>query len=194
MRFFPFFLECSKRENNRERKKQLEQLGFGKCGLIVEEEDGSSYLIQHKTKFLIPTTYSDDQRNKLNMILWGEDSDFERMESAIKESIRNWSNIKKRDKLRIIDKYVLQLACDFKEKKMIKSVLTIALILRLIQSNDIVFENFEIKNIEGTFDFSFLSQSADDHAASRSSRSNSGHNKVSSKDIWKKMCGTSRVA
>lgn len=195
MRFYPFFLECSKRETVRERKRQLELLGFGKCGLIIDEEDGTSTLIKDRDKFRIPIAYSDDDRNRLNMILWGEDSDFDRMENTIKESIKQWANVKRRDKLRIIDKYVLQLECDIREKKLIKSVITIALILRMIQSNDIVYKDFEIKNIEGTFDCNYFARAADDSVVFRSSRSQSTNNKVSSKDIWKKIYGNnSRVA
>ena len=194
MRFYPFFLECSKRETIKERKRQLELLAFGKCGIIVDEEDGTSILVKDKETFRIPLVYSDKERNSMNAVLWREDSDFERMENTIKESIKMWANVKKRDKLRIIDKYVLQLQCDLKEKKLIKSVITIALILRMIQSNEIVYQDFEIKNIEGTFDCNYFSKAAEDTIVSRSSRSQSTNNKVSSKDIWKKVCGSTRVA
>lgn len=194
MRFYPFFLECSKRESIKERKRQLELLAFGKCGVIVNCEDGTPTLIKDKQTFPIPDTYTDEARNKLNMVLWGEDSDFDRMEKTIKESIKQWTNVKKRDKLRIIDKYVLQLECDIKEKKLIKSVITIALILRMIQSNDIVYQDFEIKNIEGTFDCNYFSKASESQIASRSSRSHSTDNKVSSKNIWQKVYGNTTVA
>lgn len=189
MRFYPFFLECSKRERMSERKRELELLAFGKCGMIIDNEDGTSVLIKNKNSFVIPKIYTDKARDILYLMLWDEDNEFDRMASAIKESIKQWANVKKRDKLRIIDKYVLQLECDIKEKKLIKSVITIALILRMIQTNDIVYQDFEIKNIEGTFDCNYFINAAGDPIASKSSRSHSINTKISAKDIWKKVYG-----
>ena len=45
------------------------------------------------------------------------DTEFSRMEKKIKEHLSTWKNLKKIDKLRMIDKYVLSLDCDFEEKK-----------------------------------------------------------------------------
>ncbi|XP_052271768.1 uncharacterized protein LOC127872475 [Dreissena polymorpha] len=39
------------------------------------------------------------------------------MEATIKESMKQWVNVKKRDQLKLIDKYVLKLECDMEEKK-----------------------------------------------------------------------------
>ena len=189
MRFYPFFLECSKRESIKERKRQLELLGFGKCGMIVDYPDGTSVLLRDGGKFFIPSTYTDDGKNMLNKILWDEDTDFSKMEQEIKDSIKQWANVKKRDKLRIIDKYILQLECDIKEKKLIKSVITIALILRMIGANDIIYQDFEIKNIEGTFDSAYFSKAAEENVP-RSSRSQSDATKITAKDIWKKVCNS----
>ena len=193
MRFYPFFLECSKRETIKERKKQLEFMAFGKCCMIVDEDDGTSTLVKDKEIFRIPNVFNDMDRDRLNAIMWGECSDFDRMEHAIKESVRQWSNVKKRDKLRIIDKYVLGLDCDLKEKKLIKSIINIALILRMIHADEIVYQDFEIKNIEGTFDCNYFTKASEGHVISRSSVSQSTNNKVSSRDIWKKVCGNTRV-
>ena len=70
------------------------------------------------------------------------------MEKEIKERLSTWENLKKRDKLRMIDKYVLSLDCDFKEKKNAKGVITSALLLHLLISDDIVYKNYEIKTIK----------------------------------------------
>ena len=56
-------------------------------------------------------------RDKLYKLVWSGDTEFSRMEKKIKERLSTWSSLKKRDKLRMIDKYVLSLDCDFEEKK-----------------------------------------------------------------------------
>ena len=194
MRFYPFFLECSKKEIVKERKKQLEFMAFGKCCMIIDEPDGTATLVKDKEIFKIPSVFSETERNRLNAIMWGEYSDFDRMEHTIKESTKLWANVKKRDKLRIIDKYVMGLECDFKEKKLIKSVINIALILRMIQASEIVYQDFEIKNIEGTFDCNYFAKASEDNMLSKSSTSQTTSNKVTSRDIWKKAYGDTRVA
>ena len=70
------------------------------------------------------------------------------MEKEIKERLSTWVNLKKRDKWRMIDKYVLSLDCDFIEKKNAKGVITSALLLHLLTSDDIVYKNYEIKTIK----------------------------------------------
>src|SRR6056300_1020708 len=134
--FYPFFLECSKREPNQHRRQHLESLGFGKGGVILAEPDDTPTFVTDKGAFKIPERYSEEERERLNRLMWDDDTDFQQMENDIKDSIKMWANVKKRDKLRIIDKYVLQLECDIREKKLIKSVITIALILRLLEAND----------------------------------------------------------
>ena len=61
--------------------------------------------------------------------------------------------MKKRDKLRMIDKYVLSLDCDFIEKKNVKGAIASALILHLLKSDDIVYKNYEINAISGDYFF-----------------------------------------
>ena len=184
--FYPFFLECSKRETNPHRKRHLELLGFGKGGVI----NNDTY-ITDKGSFKIPQRYSDEERDKLNKLIWDEDTDFQQMEKEIKDSIKMWVNVKKRDKLRIIDKYILQLECDTREKKLIKSVITIALILRLLETNDIVYKDFEIKNIGGTFNVDYFARPAKSTNITYSSRSQSSTPcKISAKDIWQRVCSS----
>jgi hypothetical protein len=117
MNFYPFFLECSKNETNKENKRYLELLGFGKCGMIIDNDDGTSTLVKEKGKFKIPVTYSVQLHDELNQLLWTKNNEFEKMEATIKESIKQWVNVKKRDQLRLIDQYVLKLKCDMEEKK-----------------------------------------------------------------------------
>lgn len=194
--YYPFFLECSKRETNVNRRRHLELLCFGKGGVILDDAGKAPTYVTDNGRFEIPTSYSDSARDQLNKLIWNEDTDFYRMEKNIKDSIRLWTNVKKRDKLRIIDKYVLQLECDIREKKLIKSVITIALILRLLESNDIVYQDFEIKTIGGTFNVDYFAKGRFSPGAkvttkteSRSHTSSSAC-KISAKDIWQRVCAS----
>ncbi|KAH3734346.1 hypothetical protein DPMN_040785 [Dreissena polymorpha] len=94
MRFYPFFLECSKRETDKENKRYLELLGFGKCGMIIDKDDGTSTLLKFNKTFKIPKTYSVQLHDELNQMLWTKNDEFEKMEATIKESMKQWVNVK----------------------------------------------------------------------------------------------------
>ena len=141
--FYPFFLECSMKETDTYKKRHLELLAFGKGGLIRD-----SVYVTGNGNFQIPKIYSDEERDRLYNLVWNGETEFSRMEKEIKERLSTWENLKKRDKLRMIDKYVLSLDCDFKEKKNAKGVITSALLLHLLTSDDIVYKNYEIKTIK----------------------------------------------
>ena len=151
MRFYPFFLECSKRKTDKENKRYFELLGFGKCGMIIDKDDGTSTLLKFNKTFKIPKTYSVQLHDELNQMLWTKNDEFEKMEATIKESMKQWVNVKKRNQLRLIDKYVLNLECDIKEKKYRKGAITTAFLLGMIKPNDIVYQDFEIKHINEIF-------------------------------------------
>ena len=68
------------------------------------------------------------------------------MEKSIKEILKSWTEIKKRDKIRKIDNYVIR-NIDSDKQKNFKSFLVIFLLLKLIKNPDIKFENFDIKGI-----------------------------------------------
>ena len=185
--FYPFFLECSKRETDAFRRKQFELLAFGKGGVIIGDGEGNPVYVTERGHFQIPKSYSDEEKNKLVKLVWNEDTDFVRMEKDIKDSVKTWTNVKKRDKLRIIDKYVLQLECDLKEKKMIKSVITIALILRLLETNDIVYKDFEIKTITGNFNVDYFTRLAKSVSGNAIRSVSLTPCKISAKDIWRRV-------
>ncbi|KAH3863772.1 hypothetical protein DPMN_026772 [Dreissena polymorpha] len=167
MRFYPFFLECSKRETDKENKRYLELLGFGKCGMIIDNDDGTSTLVKEKGTFKIPITYSVQMHDELNQMLWTKNNEFEKLEATIKESMKQWVNVKKRDQLRLIDKYVLKLECDMKEKKYRKGAITTAFLLGMIKPNDIVYQDFEIKHINTIFSKAFTNNGSGQKSSSR---------------------------
>ena len=140
--FFPFFLECSMKETDMIKKRHLEHLAFGKAGVFCE-----SALVTENGDFKIPKVYSDEERDKLYKLVWSGDTEFSRMEKKIKERLSTWSSLKKRDKLRMIDKYVLSLDCDFEEKKKISGKLKTLILIKVLNPKDIEYENFKILQI-----------------------------------------------
>ena len=104
-KIYPFFLECSMKETDTYKKRHLELLAFGKGGVIIQD----SVYVTENGNFKIPKIYSDEERDKLYKLVWSGETEFSRIEKEIKELLSTWRNLKKRDKLRMIDKYVLSL-------------------------------------------------------------------------------------
>ena len=142
MFFHPFFLECSMKEIDLIKKKHIELLAFGKTGVFRE-----SVYITENGNFKIPKVYSDEERDKLYQLVW-RDTEFKQTERKIKEHFNTWKNLKKIDKLRMIDKYVLSLDCDFEEKKKISGELKNAFLIKSIKPQDIVYENWKITRVD----------------------------------------------
>ena len=67
------------------------------------------------------------------------------MEKAIKEKLNSWTEIKKRDKIRKIDNFVIK-NVHLDKQIYLKSFLIIFIFLKLIKSSDIKFEDFDIKD------------------------------------------------
>jgi hypothetical protein len=156
MNIYPFFLECSKRQTDKIRKQYLEKLTFGRGALIMSKPAGK-VLVTSSGEFIIPTSYTEKARQKLERLLWDTNSDYSKMEEEIKESRKTWTNVKKRDKLHIIDQFVIdQKLPVLKERRLLKSIITIALILKLIQNQDIEYQNFTITKLKGNFDTSYF--------------------------------------
>ena len=140
--FFPFFLECTMKETDMIKKRHLEHLAFGKAGVFRE-----SVYVTENGDFRIPKVYSDEERDKLYKLVWNDDTEFSQMEKKIKERLSTWSSLKKSDKLRMIDKYVLSLDCDFEEKKKISGKLKTLILIIVLNPKDIEYENFKILRI-----------------------------------------------
>ena len=140
--FFPFFLECSMKETDMIKKRHLEHLAFGKAGVFRE-----SVYATENGDFKIPKVFSTEERDKLYKLVWSGDTEFSRMEKKIKERLSTWSSLKKRDKLRMIDKHVLDLDCDFEEKKKISGKLKMLILIKVLNPKDIEYENFKILRI-----------------------------------------------
>ena len=130
------------KETDMIKKRHLELLAFGKAGVFRE-----SVYVTENGNFNIPKVFSDEERDKLYKLVWSGETEFSRMEKEVKEHLSTWKNLKKKDKLRMIDKYVLSLDCDFEEKKKISGKLKSAILIQSLKSKDIVYENFKILRI-----------------------------------------------
>lgn len=153
MDIYPFFLECSKFYDEPQKCKQLQKLAFGRGGLIFIRKK-ENILITERGEFIIPEMYSDDQRKNLETKLWF-DTDFLKMQKNIQDARKTWINAKKKDKLRLLDKYALKQP-NF--QKIFQSIIKLALILKLIKIEDVSYENFEILNINGNFNENYFDE------------------------------------
>ena len=147
MIFLPFFLECSMKETDMIKKRHLEHLAFGKAGVMITSSHESVYVTENGN-FKIPREYSDEERDRLYKLVWNDEmSEFSQMEKKIKERLSTWNSLKKSDKLRMIDKYVLSLDCDFEEKKKISGKLKTLILIKVLNPKDIEYENFHIRQV-----------------------------------------------
>lgn len=155
MEVYPFFLECSKYESGA-RRRQLQQLAIGRGGLIIKKKC-DQLLILDDIEFKIPTSFSESTRRLLVDKLWPDDTDFFKLQHVIRESKKNWTNSKKKEKLRIIDEYVLGKSYSSPTSMIrTRSIIYMALILKLISSKDISYCNFKIDNIQFPFDIAMF--------------------------------------
>lgn len=148
---YPFFIECSKYEYG-QRRQQLQRLAFGRGGLIVRKKL-SNVLVVDGGEFEIPNTFSESARQCLKNILWPENTDFFVLQKTILEAKRNWINAKKKEKLRLIDLYVIENNKSFNgvTVNIMRAIISMALILKLITHKDIEYNNYEIESINYDF-------------------------------------------
>jgi hypothetical protein len=172
MRFFPFFLECSKYYQNEPLKqKLLHQLTFGQGGFMILKD---KILITPEGEFKIPSVYSSEAHKELDEKLWKKD-EYTVMCSDIKETLNSWANINKKNRSYLLNKFCSE---NFNSEERVKKygLLIIANIMKMIKNNDIVYEVFAILDVaqplleKETYDkilfvynyYSALSKSAED--------------------------------
>lgn len=154
---YPFFIECSKSQPNLAKRKQLQGLAFGRGGLIFQR-NSEDVLITPNGEFSIPKKFTDLAYDKLQQLLWQDTaSNYYKMQDDIKNAREVWTNVKKKDKLRMIDKYILSRQFDSpKEMLFVKSIITLALILKMIQTQDIRYDKFSISDVNGEFEDNYF--------------------------------------
>ena len=143
---YSFFFECSKHETGI-KQDIFVQLALGHCGLIIKRKH-CNVLVLSDGEFVIPKTFSLDAYKKLSKNLWKENSEFHRIQHIIMKAKKTWANTKKRDKLRLIDQFVLDRKLSFEESIHVKALLTLKIILKLIDASDIIYTDNKILSIK----------------------------------------------
>ena len=165
---YPVFLECCQYTNDIFWENIFEDLAYGKTpyGTYISKDflccnykdKEFSYKIEKKPSNQL---YNDiygllhkklgllSQRDKIKKKI-----DFYSIEEEIKESRKNWSNIRKKNiKDLLIENYVIDMknkySLSITQSKYLLSVIFIAMIFKVITIKDIKYENGKIENIEG---------------------------------------------
>jgi len=136
--FFPFFLECSKQEVDKNRKKELENLAFGSA--LVITKGNRNVLITDKEEFVIPDDFSLESWNELKNKLWKD-------QNTIKDKSNSWTVTKKRDKIRRLDNLIIQAIQNNDNRKFVKIMLMRLILLKLVKISDIELQDFDVKKV-----------------------------------------------
>jgi hypothetical protein len=166
---YPIFLECSLFADDSIWKNIFEDLAYGitpygtyisKNFLCCRYKDKEfSYKIDSSINSQV--LYTDIYNlitNNLNILSNKEKTkkrlDFNQVETDLKETQKSWSSIKKKNiKDILIEKYIIDMKNTFcltiKQCKYLLSTIFIGLILKIINTNDIVYDNQKIQSING---------------------------------------------
>jgi|HubBroStandDraft_6_1064221.scaffolds.fasta_scaffold186265_3 hypothetical protein len=145
--FYPFFMDCYQRESDVIKRAYLHKLAFGLGGLIFKR-DNDDYLCVSTGEFKIPKAYSIKEYARLKLMIWDTSSDYHAMQEQIKLSKPLLSGVKKKDRLRLIDQYVLRHVNALSKARRVKYVIILAAILKIISALSIVYRDGEIYSIE----------------------------------------------
>ena len=133
--FFPFFLECSKQEVDKNRKKELENLAFGSA--LVITKGNRNVLITDTEEFVIPDDFSLESWNELRNMLWKD-------QNTIKDTSNSWTVTKNRDKIRRLDNLIIQAIQNNDNRKFVKIMLMRLILLKLVKISDIELQDFDV--------------------------------------------------
>lgn len=133
---YPFFLECEKHTKSKMLKTLFKSLTFGKGGHIVSKK-AKNVLITVNGEFVIPNTYSEIERLKLEKLLDVEPLETEN--NKCKETRTSWSSIRKKDKLKLFYNYVSSLSIPLPDKIKLSRFIILALFLKLINNEDVEY-------------------------------------------------------
>lgn len=165
---YPIFLQCCQFATDIFWENIFEDLAYAKCpyGTYISKDflccsyrnKDFSYKIEQKDPNLIYTELYDLLSLKLGLLSQKEKvkkrKAFKDMEDDMKETRRNWNDIKKKNiKELLIELYVTDMknkhSLSLKQAKYLLSIIFIAMIFKVITSNDIVYENNRVQHIEG---------------------------------------------
>ena len=166
----PYFFQCCKYEPCPKKRKVLENIGFGQ-GYFFNHRNQSLILETSNGPFSVPMKYSLESYKTLRKLLWSEDC-FDLCLKDLESSQKVWSNVKKRDKIRTLDSYIIDLKCSFQKKQRLKSIFTLALMLHLIKQDELFNDNLN-DNLKDNLDNLSLNSflNLEDHPVSSPSKS-----------------------
>jgi hypothetical protein len=122
-------------------KSLFKSLTFGKGGHIVSKKN-KNVLITVNGEFVIPNTYSEEERLKLEKMLDVEP--FETESKKLKETRTNWSSIRKKDKLKLFYNYVSSLPIPLSDKIKLSRFIILGTFLKLISNEDVEYNGEHI--------------------------------------------------
>lgn len=133
---YPFFLECEKHTTSYMLKTLYKSLTFGKGAHIIFKKN-KNVLITVNGEFDIPTTYSEEERFKIEKLLDVEH--FEIESKKRKEARTTWSSIRKKDKCKLFYNYVAFLPLPLTDKITLISFIMLAMRLKLVNNEDVEY-------------------------------------------------------
>lgn len=165
---YPVFLECCQFADDVFWENIFEELAYGKTpyGTYVYKDflccsykrKEFTYKIEKKEAQTIYNEVNNLLTHKLGLLSNREKTKkkkvFSDLEETMKESRKNWSNIKKKNtKELLIELYVTRMknkhSLTIKQSRNLLSIITLALVFKVITSEDIVYKNDHIVHIEG---------------------------------------------
>ena len=159
---YPIFLECCQYTNDIFWENIFENLAYGKapygsyisknflcCGYKQKE---FNYKIEKKDSETVYKEVFSLLTNRLG-IFSQQEKDFTNLENDIKNSRKNWNDIKKNVKELLIELYVSRMrnkySLSIKQARHLLSTILIAIVFKAITVNDIDYSNGRINKIDG---------------------------------------------
>ncbi len=165
----PIFLECYQYAEDDFWKNIFEDLAYGitPYGTYIKQDFLSCNFKDKEFSYKIDREKESKEiyddiyhllRYKLGILSSREKTikrlDFNKIEKSIKDSRKNWGDIKKKNiKDLLIEKYVIDMknkySLSIKQAKYLLSIIFIALVFKVLVSKDIDYKNGKIEHIEG---------------------------------------------
>ena len=165
---YPIFLECCQYTDDIFWENIFEDLAYGKppYGTYISKDflccsykkKEFSYKIEKKDSKTIYDEVYNILTNKLELLSHREKinkrKDFTDVEDVIRESRKNWNDIKKKNmKELLIELYVTRMktkhSLTIQQARFLSSVITLGIIFKVILPEDIDYKNDSIQNIKG---------------------------------------------
>ena len=165
---YPVFLECCQHADDSFWENIFEDLAYGKTpyGTYISKEflccsyknKEFSYKIERKKSIELYNDIYTLLTNKLGILSNKEKIkkrvDFNNTESRIKECRQEWGDIRKKNiKDLLVEKYVIDMkkkhSLSIKQSKYLLSILFIAIVFKVISTEDIEYSKGKIQNING---------------------------------------------